>query len=87
MSSVWSTAMAPHPWMDRALCRETDPNLFFPNKDIDGISAFRAKAVCRKCAVKAECLAYAVADPSLQGIWGATSDAERRAIRKEQNRG
>ena len=41
-----------------------------------------AKAVCSGCPVRVECLAYALAEPQLQGVWGGTSDTERRALRR-----
>jgi WhiB family redox-sensing transcriptional regulator len=69
-------------WVADALCAQTDPELFFPTKGGDGSPA--AKAVCRRCPVRAECLALAVSDPSLDGIWGGTSNRERQALRKQQ---
>lgn len=65
-------------WMDGGLCRQTDPELFYPEK---GHSAEPAKAVCRGCPVRAECLTYALAADERWGIWGATTDDERDAIR------
>jgi hypothetical protein len=46
------------------------------------IPATAAKAVCAACVVRGECLAYALADPDLVGVWGGTSHAERRALRR-----
>lgn len=61
-------------WMANGLCREIDPDLFFPEP---GDEAPYAKAVCRACDVETECLAYAMNDLTLQGIWGATSPRMR----------
>ena len=67
-------------WMDRGRCAEVDPELFFPLK---GGSAKEAKRVCRSCEVRAECLAWALAQPAeLDGIWGGTSVSERRLMRR-----
>ena len=53
------------PWQDRALCAQTDPEAFFPEK---GGSTREAKRVCRSCEVRAECLEYAAsALPSTPG--------------------
>lgn len=77
------------PWADRALCAETDPELFFGDightyTTVDGTREMTAKAICRRCPVKPECLAYAMADPRIEGIWGGTTDRERIAWRKRQ---
>jgi WhiB family redox-sensing transcriptional regulator len=65
-------------WVEHAACRGTGVGPYFPS---GGVSAGPARAVCAGCAVRAECLAYALTDPSLQGVWGGTSDAERRVLR------
>jgi WhiB family redox-sensing transcriptional regulator len=65
-------------WMDNALCAETDPEAFFPEK---GGSTREAKQICRSCDVRAECLDYALANDERFGIWGGLSDRERRQIR------
>jgi WhiB family redox-sensing transcriptional regulator len=66
-------------WMDRALCAETDPEAFFPEK---GGSTREAKQVCRSCEVRAECLEYALANDERFGIWGGLSERERRRLKK-----
>jgi len=63
-----------------ALCAETDPEAFFPEK---GGSARPAKAVCRDCPVRAECLQYALDHHEYWGIWGGLSYQERRRLRQE----
>ncbi|QRN80660.1 MAG: WhiB family transcriptional regulator, partial [Nocardiopsis sp. BM-2018] len=40
-------------WQERALCAQTDPEAFFPEK---GGSTREAKKVCQSCEVRAECL-------------------------------
>jgi len=62
-----------------ALCLEVaSPALFFPER---GDSTEPAKAVCARCLVRAECLAYALAEHIQHGIWGGTSERERRRLR------
>lgn len=61
-----------------ALCRQTDPDIFFPPK---GGSVIEAKAVCGHCDYLLECRAWAIAY-NIPGIWGATTGAERRRIRR-----
>ena len=67
-------------WQDRALCAQTDPEAFFPEK---GGSTREAKRVCVGCDVKAECLDYALANDERFGIWGGLSERERRKLRRE----
>ncbi|MGI9032887.1 MAG: WhiB family transcriptional regulator [Acidimicrobiales bacterium] len=71
-------------WRDRAACRDTDPDLFFPigstGPALDQIAA--AKTVCRRCAAQAECLEFALATNQEAGVWGATCEEERRKLRK-----
>lgn len=77
-----------HPWpewMDRGACVGLDPKLFFPPRgDSDGVN--NAKAVCRGCRVRLQCLDYALSFSALQdfGIWGGRSEAERVRIRKQR---
>lgn len=70
-------------WRELALCQETDPEAFFPEK---GGSTREPKKVCMACEVRVSCLEYALVNPHLThfGIWGAKSERERRRIRREQ---
>lgn len=65
-------------WADSAACKGEDPNLFHPDR---GESTAPAKAVCAECPVKADCLAHALKHEQL-GIWGGTSERQRRRLRK-----
>lgn len=70
-------------WMSRGACRQADPELFFPIAAVTGPAARQAeaaKAVCGPCAVRANCLSYAL-EVMPQGIWGGTTLDERRAAR------
>jgi WhiB family redox-sensing transcriptional regulator len=70
---------AMHGWQDRALCSQTDPEAFFPEK---GGSTRDAKKVCVGCEVKAQCLEYALRNDERFGIWGGLSERERRKLKK-----
>lgn len=66
-------------WQGDALCAQTDPEAFFPEK---GGSTRDAKKVCGACNVRAQCLEYALANDERFGIWGGLSERERRRLRK-----
>lgn len=66
-------------WQERALCAETDPEAFFPEK---GGSTREAKRVCLSCEVRSECLEYALAHDERFGIWGGLSERERRRLKR-----
>ena len=66
-------------WQDRALCAQTDPEAFFPEK---GGSTREAKQVCLSCEVRAECLEYALGNDERFGIWGGLSERERRKLKR-----
>ena len=66
-------------WQNRALCAETDPEAFFPEK---GGSTREAKRICTGCEVRAQCLEYALAHDERFGIWGGLSERERRRLKR-----
>ncbi|MGO1306917.1 MAG: WhiB family transcriptional regulator [Microbacterium gubbeenense] len=68
-------------WQTEALCAQTDPEAFFPEK---GGSTRDAKRVCETCDVRAQCLEYALANDERFGIWGGLSERERRRLKREQ---
>ncbi len=68
-------------WRLDALCAETDPEAFFPEK---GGSTREAKKICTGCEVRAECLEFALANDERFGIWGGLSERERRRVRLER---
>jgi WhiB family transcriptional regulator, redox-sensing transcriptional regulator len=70
-------------WRKLAACRHTEPDLFFPVgttgpalRQVD-----EAKRICRACPARTPCLAWALGNAIPAGIWGGTTEAERRAIR------
>lgn len=74
----------------RPVCRDEDPDLFFPNGK-SGPAALQieeAKAVCRRCPLMDVCREYAIENGENSGVWGGTSEDERQAIwrRRARNR-
>ena len=67
-------------WQERALCAQTDPEAFFPEK---GGSTRDAKRVCLSCEVRGDCLEYALQNDERFGIWGGLSERERRRLKKQ----
>lgn len=65
-------------WTDLALCRELgDPDFWFPQK---GESTAIARRICGQCPVSEQCLEEALATGPHHGIWGGTSERERRRM-------
>lgn len=69
----------PGDWQNEAACIGSDPDLFFPER---GESVREAKAICRGCPVRAECLEHGMGEKF--GIWGGYSERERRAMRRSR---
>ncbi len=72
-------------WRDRALCRGPQAEIFFAPFTGEGRNERRnretaAKAICAKCSVRSECLDYAIQIKEQHGIWGGTSERERKKL-------
>ncbi len=69
-------------WRSRGACLSVDPELFFPLSSVGPAAEqlSRAKSVCARCPVLAECLDFALATRQVHGVWGGTSEDERRRI-------
>lgn len=78
-------ANADYSWRNLAICRDTDPELFFPvgTTGYALVQIDRAKQVCGECPVQSECLDYALETNQDSGIWGGTSEEERRQLRRQ----
>ena len=70
-------------WMADAACLEHPEVEFIPADQRSEDKAAAALAICRRCLCRAECRSFALADPSLLGIWAGTTTAERRAMRRQ----
>lgn len=66
-------------WRDQANCRGIDTNLFFP--EVGEVSA-DAKTACRGCVVREQCLDFALVNKERFGIWGGTSERQRKKMRR-----
>ena len=75
-------------WRHRAICRDEDPELFFPigNTGPAMLQIEQAKAVCRRCPVIQECLTWALESGQDAGVWGGLSEDERRALKRRNAR-
>ena len=75
-------------WRHSALCRDEDPELFFPigttgpaERQIE-----LARTVCRRCSVTTDCLQWALDTGQDAGVWGGLSEDERRALKRRNAR-
>jgi len=79
----------PNTWRNDALCRGVETDLFFPAGELGEEpvrQAEAAKEVCSRCPVREDCLDYALATDQPFGVWGGTTEGERRAIRRRRRR-
>ena len=69
-------------WRSRGACLSADPELFFPLSSVGPAieQVNQAKSVCTRCPVCAQCLDFALATRQVHGIWGGTSEDERKRI-------
>ena len=85
LASSLTLANADYTWRVDAICRDTDPELFFPVGTTGHalLQIDRAKQVCGECPVNIDCLDYALETNQDSGIWGGTSEEERRVLRRQ----
>lgn len=85
MSAIWVSVLpdlaGEDDWRDSALCAQTGPEAFFPEK---GESPRLAKRVCAACPVRAECLEYALEANERFGVWGMKTPRERLRILRQR---
>lgn len=81
----------PGPWVAEALCAQVGGDGWFPDRAAPGseslsnpVSVDDAKAVCARCPVRQQCLAYALDNDETYGIWGGLSPRERRTLRNDR---
>jgi WhiB family redox-sensing transcriptional regulator len=81
-----SLGAADFDWRDDALCRDTDPSLFFPigTTGLAVMQIDKAKGLCGQCVVAADCLDFALDTNQDSGIWGGLTEEERRVIRRQR---
>ncbi len=71
----------PTAWMAEGNCRIHPPSVFFPS---DGVGVDRARRICASCPSIEPCLEYALEHRIDHGVWGGTSERERRRILKRR---
>lgn len=70
-------------WKTRAACAGFPTATFFPSLDTTPEKVAFAKEVCDMCPVRDECLEYAFETNQVSGIWGGTTEDERRSLRRK----
>jgi WhiB family redox-sensing transcriptional regulator len=65
-------------WQARSACRSLDTQGFFPEGT--GLSD-EIRCICAACPVSVDCLTFALADPSLKGLWAGTTERGRARMR------
>ena len=85
LASALALGNADYSWRRLAICRDTDPELFFPVGTTGQalLQIAKAKSVCCECPVQTECLEFAMETNQDTGIWGGLSEEERRQIRRD----
>jgi WhiB family redox-sensing transcriptional regulator len=75
-------------WRHKAICRDEDPELFFPvgNSGPALAQIADAKLVCARCPVTVDCLSWALMSGQDDGVWGGMSEDERRALKRRMTR-
>ena len=70
-------------WVDDARCAGAPSDIFFPEGGGHHAAVDYAKNLCAGCPVATQCLSEALADPSLVGVWGGTTEHDRKKLRKD----
>ena len=85
LATSLALANADYSWRRDAACRDTDPDLFFPVGTTGQalVQIANAKQVCGICPAAQDCLEYALTTNQDSGIWGGTSEEERRKLRRD----
>lgn len=86
LASSLTLGAADYEWRDDAICRDTDPELFFPVGTTGHalVQIDRAQEVCGECTVSQPCLDFALDTNQDSGIWGGLTEEERRVIRRRR---
>jgi hypothetical protein len=67
--------------LNKALCGQTDPEVFFPEK---GGATQVAINICNMCEVRLDCLSWALTNDEKYGIWGGLTANERERLQKQR---
>ena len=80
LQSLPADPMPPDMWQDRAACFGIDPDIFFPVSEEE---AGPALAFCNGCRFRETCLAWALKSGERYGVWGGTTEQQRRRIQRQ----
>jgi WhiB family transcriptional regulator, redox-sensing transcriptional regulator len=72
-------------WHKRAACQGLDSDVFYPGSE-EEIDAVEAKAICAECPVRQACLEHALMYREREGVWGGTTERERRRIVRQRRK-
>jgi WhiB family redox-sensing transcriptional regulator len=72
-------------WRSAGLCRGSDPLVFYPPSEDDGL-AEEAKTICSLCAVRRPCLEFALTTREKHGVWGGLTERERRRVLRQRRK-
>ena len=70
-------------WRHDAACRDQPTDLFFPPHGVSHHEVDRARTICQRCTVREDCLAYALDNREVHGIWGGLTERQRRQLRRQ----
>ncbi len=89
MERIWPVERVKLPaalaWRAKGSCRGSDPLIFYPPSDDDGL-AERAKVICSACPVRKPCLEFALSTREKHGVWGGLTERERRRVLRQRRR-
>lgn len=71
----------PPPWVEFALCAQTDPDAFYPEGNQ---SPWPAQRICARCPVRGKCLDWALDTGERHGVWGGKSPRQRRDLARRR---
>lgn len=72
-------------WMSRAVCAETDPDMWF-GEEGNYQSSIQAKKICQTCPVIEQCGEYAIRGNIIYGVWGGMTLRERQAAKRRMRK-
>ena len=70
-------------WREHAACRGIDASVFYPASEEE---AEAAKEICAGCSVRQLCLEYALSNRERDGVWGGTTERERRRVLRQRRK-
>ena len=73
-------------WMDAAACLQVGPEPFFEEVQ-GGTDPVQAKALCRACEARTDCLSWALQHQIRDGLFGGFTDRPRRRIARQHAAG